>query len=95
MIGEGKAERERGSGEVEEEERPGGEDSEGEEDEKEGTVTPEAIPLTHPRSWEKLHIWSHFPGRKKRLSKNILSFSPHPGARTAQLVTSEEGGVGK
>lgn len=47
-----------------------------------------------PAPGNKLHIWSHFPGRKK-FSKNIFSFSPHAGARAARLVTSYEGGLGE
>lgn len=41
----------------------------------------------------KLHIWSHFPGRrekKKSLSKNIFSSSPHLGLEQPGWVTARE-----
>lgn len=65
MIRRGEAERGRGSREVEGEERPGGGDSEGEEGGKEVTVTPEAIPLTRPRSWEQIAHSESFSWKKK------------------------------
>lgn len=43
-----------------------------------------------PVPGNKSHIWSHFPGKKKSLSKNIFSFSPHPGARAAQLGNNQK-----
>lgn len=54
MIRRGEAERGRGSREVE-----------GEEGGKEVTVTPEAIPLTHPRSWEQIAHSESFSWKKK------------------------------
>lgn len=79
--GEGK--RRRVSRDVEEEETAGGD---------EGTAIPGAISLTHPRSWEQIAHLESFSWKKKKksLSKNIFSFSPHLGARAAQLGNNQK-----
>lgn len=57
----------------------------------EATAVPEAISLTHPRSQEQIaHLESFSWKKKKSLSKNIFSFSPHPGARAAQLGNNQK-----